>query len=916
MDDVAFALRRVGARLSEAQMDELFELLGEDPDDPDSLGEIAYEDLIQLMHRDDDDVLASLSDDDGMSTVGSSSSSFKNSSAKGKVNPPPGPPPKGSPPPLGPPTPLGPRPVKSGSPLRIGDRAAAAPPPPDRGELSNLAKKNRQAKAQAPPAPPRGQVGATNQAQQPLPPGVYSLLNEDGTSRSGPNGVLNSHNARQTQKRLRAEKNGQGDTTGKDAMGMTRTELHVGVENIRTRKRLMAVIEVGFPVASKISGGDGNPGGKKLPDNHIQLRDRVAMLFTSGHGRNCIRWTNEEQHSFTGQALVDWLIDEGQVTGGIHEAVSEAQKVVESGWVMMIQPPTADSIGAKAADGEKASRPGDMFALSAVYKTCEMRWVEVGRTEPRRGPSANFNATTSLMYALPASPTGGGTDGIVITVTVFALAESGGNSSGKRAILAGSPTGNRMGVDGDFKALLGASFENPDQVEVVATGSVALCDIVNRSEGWLCGPAPMQFPISLRASRPTDAGIAAPPPDGMHVTDISSFVFESLVRQKGHGRGDAAADDARHGEVHVTEVMREAAACTASLAPQMLRMYSQRVNGILSSFDPLGGATSSGSSGGESDSALAGQRDLLASYQAFISDYANNVKVARAAATGGGSTTAVGAFKPARLIADISRQFDATNLHTHTMHVEDAETKMGSTSYPVTTMGLPAAHALGFARGGLLHLQDEYMALRRDMTSSGARTSAGVMGIEMISAGIKARMESLGIEIDKRKDIIMTQCMSALVTSFMANAEAFKPGKSTDCNEWWVNSARTGYLLHFECVLNGSNRDQAILEDTVVGVRALERVFLRIVDHPSATHRVPGNRFGPTVQMRRVSGGGSGGGGGGGGSGPHLQLDLYLGSEYPFSRLPDALQRGSMISVRTALFVHHPVMQGLMTVRS
>ena len=79
---------------------------------------------------------------------------------------------------------------------------------------------------------------------------------------------------------------------------------------------------------------------------------------------------------------VDWLIDEGQVTGGIHEAVSEAQKVVESGWVMMIQPPTADSIGAKAADGEKASRPGDMFALSAVYKTCEMRWVEVGRTGP------------------------------------------------------------------------------------------------------------------------------------------------------------------------------------------------------------------------------------------------------------------------------------------------------------------------------------------------------------------------------------------------------------------------------------------------------------------------------------------------------------------------------------------------------
>jgi hypothetical protein len=117
-------------------------------------------------------------------------------------------------------------------------------------------------------------------------------------------------------------------------------------------------------------------------------------------------------------------------------------------------------------------------------------------------------------------------------------------------------------------------------------------------------------------------------------------------------------------------------------------------------------------------------------------------------------------------------------------------------------------------------------------------------------------------------------------------------------------------LLHFECVLNGSNRDQVILEDTVVGVRSLERVFLKIVDHPSANQRTPGNRLGPTVQLRRVSSGSGGGGGGG----SHLQLDLYLGSEYPFSRLPDAVQRGSMIPVRTALFVHHPVMQGLMTV--
>ena len=68
-----------------------------------------------------------------------------------------------------------------------------------------------------------------------------------------------------------------------------------------------------------------------------------------------------------------------------------------------------------------------------------------------------------------------------------------GKCNDNRMILGGSPTSNKMDVDGNFKALLGASFDNPDQVEVLATGSVALCDIVSRSDGWLCGPAPMQF---------------------------------------------------------------------------------------------------------------------------------------------------------------------------------------------------------------------------------------------------------------------------------------------------------------------------------------------------------------------------------------------------------------------------------------
>ena len=41
---------------------------------------------------------------------------------------------------------------------------------------------------------------------------------------------------------------------------------------------------------------------------------------------------------------------------------------------------------------------------------------------------------------------------------------------------------------------------------------------------------------------------------------------------------------------------------------------------------------------------------MLASYQAFISDYTNASKVARAAATGGAGAKTGGTFKPARLM--------------------------------------------------------------------------------------------------------------------------------------------------------------------------------------------------------------------------------------------------------------------------
>ena len=111
-------------------------------------------------------------------------------------------------------------------------------------------------------------------------------------------------------------------------------------------------------------------------------------------------------------------------------------------------------------------------------------------------------------------------------------------------------------------------------------------------------------------------------------------------------------------------------------------------------------------------------------------------------------------------------------------------------------------------------------------------------------------MESLGLEIDRRKDIVLAQCMSALVSTFLTAALANAPTRDNRAaaENWWAAQARVGFLCQFEAVNNGSSRDHGALEDCVVGVRALERVYMRIVDYPRSAGTIS-----PTVSVRAVN---------------------------------------------------------------
>ena len=218
-----------------------------------------------------------------------------------------------------------------------------------------------------------------------------------------------------------------------------------------------------------------------------------------------------------------------------------------------------------------------------------------------------------------------------------------------------------------------------------------------------------------------------------------------------------------------------------------------------------------------------------------------------------------------------------------------------SQSYPILTLGIPAAHPLGFRRGGLLRLQEDYMHMRRTLVTS--QVNADVEDMQ--------RMESLGIEIDQRKDMVLAQCTAALVGSFIATCQMYTPDDNHATHhanhnavgrEWWNSTLRSGYLLHVETVLHDSKKDQCLLEDFIIGARALEKYFIKIVDYSS------GGGAEANVDIKHINAAqGSTTGGQG-----HLQINLFLGSNFPFSRLPEAIQRGALIPVKTTVFAHCP----------
>ena len=110
-------------------------------------------------------------------------------------------------------------------------------------------------------------------------------------------------------------------THAKDA-GLQRTELQVRLAGagIGVMKPLMVVLEVGFR----------NPTSKKpLTDMERKQLDIVSRFFTEGARQRPIAWLDGSNHTFTGKAAVDWLVDVGKEATNETEAVGILQGNVE-----------------------------------------------------------------------------------------------------------------------------------------------------------------------------------------------------------------------------------------------------------------------------------------------------------------------------------------------------------------------------------------------------------------------------------------------------------------------------------------------------------------------------------------------------------------------------------------------------------
>ncbi|ETW05109.1 hypothetical protein H310_04131 [Aphanomyces invadans] len=183
-------------------------------------------------------------------------------------------------------------------------------------------------------------------------------------------------------------------------------------------------------------------------------------------------------------------------------------------------------------------------------------------------------------------------------------------------------------------------------------------------------------------------------------------------------------------------------------------------------------------------------------------------------------------------------KFVPVNLHVEDMLVgpQDAfvnEAKLRSSldvhTYDFTTVGAMAAHCYKFKLGGLMSLQSKLAKLeaKQEMT-------------DLPWDEPSRHMDDLSWDIRVRRDVCISQALTALVACFVRKVEMAVQHADPHVGEaMLVQWSEIGFLFQVESLLSTHGNEIGMLEDMTVALDALSNVSFRLVD----TKDKPNSRF-------------------------------------------------------------------------
>jgi hypothetical protein len=200
-----------------------------------------------------------------------------------------------------------------------------------------------------------------------------------------------------------------------------------------------------------------------------------------------------------------------------------------------------------------------------------------------------------------------------------------------------------------------------------------------------------------------------------------------------------------------------------------------------------------------------------------------------------------GCFKASAAKKDNTVEFLPTNLHLHSMHVYQQANVPSFTPedniFDFVTVGIPAAHALGFKHGGLSKLRQEVANIRKKI-------------IENPNCGPKqakkyhATLDKTVMSMQEREDVAFSQALSALVTAVARYVNLRVQTSSSGALEQMKD---LGLLVGWESLVSTAGHELVMLSDGSAAIHDLNNVKFKLIKLKE------GERPPPLVPLERES---------------------------------------------------------------